>query len=99
MQPREFTCFIFIAQPNMQGPLADAELNVLVVCGSLADGVHRYPRKDGESCECKDGWGGINCNGAFPLLLFSPAYISASDITHCKQSYHLYIRCPSSLSE
>ena len=33
-------------------------------CGSLADGDHRYPRKEGEKCSCKDGWGGINCNGA-----------------------------------
>jgi len=84
---------------NMWGPLANAELNVLVVCGSLVDGENRYPRKDGESCECKDGWGGINCNGAFPLLPFSPAYIRSSDITLCEQSYHPSICCPSSLSE
>jgi len=33
-------------------------------CDSLADGDHRRPREEGESCKCKDGWGGINCNGA-----------------------------------
>ncbi|KAJ8295972.1 ABC transporter G family member [Rhodotorula toruloides] len=31
------------------------------LCGSLADGSERYPR-EGDTCECKDGWGGINCN-------------------------------------
>ncbi|KAL1966387.1 hypothetical protein VTN77DRAFT_4529 [Rasamsonia byssochlamydoides] len=30
-------------------------------CGSLADGVNRAPRQD-KYCDCKDGWGGINCN-------------------------------------
>jgi hypothetical protein len=33
------------------------------VCGALTDGDERYPRPDGELCQCKDGWGGINCNG------------------------------------
>lgn len=32
-------------------------------CDSLADGEHRRLREDGKECECKDGWGGINCNG------------------------------------
>ncbi|KAI9706648.1 MAG: hypothetical protein M1836_003657 [Candelina mexicana] len=31
------------------------------VCGSLADGNERLPR-EGETCDCKEGWGGINCN-------------------------------------
>ncbi|BGP38555.1 FAD-dependent urate hydroxylase [Rhodotorula kratochvilovae] len=31
------------------------------LCGSLADGSERYPR-EGDTCDCKDGWGGINCN-------------------------------------
>lgn len=31
------------------------------VCGSLADGPGRAIRK-GQTCSCKDGWGGINCN-------------------------------------
>lgn len=31
------------------------------LCGSLADGANRSPRK-GKSCECRDGWAGINCN-------------------------------------
>lgn len=43
------------------------------VCGALTDGDERYPRPEGELCECKDGWGGINCNGKFALTghLFS----------------------------
>jgi len=32
-----------------------------VVCGSLADGKQRLPR-EGEDCQCKDGWTGLNCN-------------------------------------
>jgi hypothetical protein len=32
-------------------------------CDSLADGEERHLREDGKDCECKDGWGGINCNG------------------------------------
>lgn len=36
-------------------------------CGSLADD-QRIPREDGQKCDCKDGWGGINCNGSlYPL--------------------------------
>ncbi|KAF4629027.1 hypothetical protein G7Y89_g9123 [Cudoniella acicularis] len=31
------------------------------VCGSLADGENR-PIRDGQFCECKEGWTGINCN-------------------------------------
>ena len=31
------------------------------LCGSLADGNNRLPRK-GKQCNCKDGWEGINCN-------------------------------------
>jgi hypothetical protein len=34
-----------------------------IVCGALTDGDERYPRPDGELCHCKEGWGGINCNG------------------------------------
>jgi hypothetical protein len=32
-------------------------------CDSLADGVHRRPRDGNVPCECKDDWGGVNCNG------------------------------------
>lgn len=33
------------------------------LCGSLADGNQREPRKEDErSCACKEGWTGINCN-------------------------------------
>jgi hypothetical protein len=38
-------------------------LPLIVVCGALTDGDERYPRPDGELCHCKEGWGGINCNG------------------------------------
>ena len=31
------------------------------LCGSLADGKNRSPRQ-GDSCDCKDGWEGVNCN-------------------------------------
>ena len=31
------------------------------LCGSLADGKNRSPRKD-KKCDCKEGWEGINCN-------------------------------------
>ncbi|GAA5884428.1 hypothetical protein JCM6882_005248 [Rhodosporidiobolus microsporus] len=31
------------------------------LCGSLADGDQRFPR-EGDSCECDEGWGGLNCN-------------------------------------
>ncbi|TNY21418.1 hypothetical protein DMC30DRAFT_350707 [Rhodotorula diobovata] len=31
------------------------------LCGSLADGSERYPR-EGDTCQCKQGWSGINCN-------------------------------------
>ena len=33
------------------------------LCGALPDGDQREPRPDDvQSCECNDGWGGINCN-------------------------------------
>ena len=33
------------------------------LCGSLADGDQREPRPDEtRTCDCKDGWEGINCN-------------------------------------
>ena len=33
------------------------------LCGSLADGKSRLPRGEGQrSCDCKEGWEGINCN-------------------------------------
>jgi ABC-type multidrug transport system ATPase subunit len=31
------------------------------LCGALSDGKNRSPRK-GDTCECKDGWEGVNCN-------------------------------------
>lgn len=38
----------------------DAYLTILV-CGSLADGKNR-PMRPAESCQCDEGWTGINCN-------------------------------------
>ncbi len=35
----------------------------MIVCGALSDGDSRYPRPEGKECQCKDGWGGVNCNG------------------------------------
>jgi hypothetical protein len=32
------------------------------VCGALSDGRERDPRQ-GDHCECPEGWEGINCNG------------------------------------
>ncbi|KAK9471520.1 uncharacterized protein V1510DRAFT_426777 [Dipodascopsis tothii] len=34
------------------------------VCGSLSAGRDRMPRR-GSTCDCDDGWGGINCNGLY----------------------------------
>ncbi|CAG8034580.1 unnamed protein product [Penicillium olsonii] len=31
------------------------------LCGSLADDLNR-PQRDSDTCKCKDGWKGINCN-------------------------------------
>lgn len=31
------------------------------LCGSLADDLNR-PQRDSDSCKCKNGWKGINCN-------------------------------------
>ncbi|KPI45680.1 putative ATP-dependent permease [Cyphellophora attinorum] len=31
------------------------------LCGALADGKNRSPR-EGDKCDCKDGWEGVNCN-------------------------------------
>lgn len=31
------------------------------VCGGLSDGPNR-PVRNGTTCDCEDGWGGINCN-------------------------------------
>ena len=49
-------------------------------CDSLADGDQRRLREDGKTCECKEGWGGINCNGE--------TYIASCDTT-----YSLYSVC------
>ncbi|KAG0243696.1 hypothetical protein BGW41_001569 [Actinomortierella wolfii] len=32
-----------------------------MVCGGLSDGKDR-PQREGKSCQCKEGWTGINCN-------------------------------------
>ncbi|KAF7789625.1 hypothetical protein EIP86_000571 [Pleurotus ostreatoroseus] len=37
-------------------------INARPECDSLADGEKRRQREEGKKCECKDGWGGVNCN-------------------------------------
>lgn len=37
-------------------------LKYFSVCDSLADGAERHQRKEGTSCQCDEGWGGLNCN-------------------------------------
>lgn len=52
------------------------------VCGSLADGSERYPR-EGDTCDCKPGWGGINCNCAsltHSLYSHGPCARAAADV-------------------
>lgn len=44
-------------------------------CDSLADGGERHLREDGRECECKDGWGGINCNGLSPRYAVPRSYL------------------------
>ena len=44
---------------------SEISAHVCTECDSLADGVERHLREDGKECQCKDGWGGINCNGMF----------------------------------
>lgn len=33
-----------------------------IVCGSLAKGNEHRQIREGDRCECDEGWGGINCN-------------------------------------
>ena len=43
--------------------LDDFKCHQFAQCGSLADGRDRAPRSpDQQSCKCKDGWEGVNCN-------------------------------------
>jgi len=49
-------------------PRTLTEVWLRIECDSLANGEHRLPRAPGEQCHCKDGWGGINCNGSSPAL-------------------------------
>ncbi|KIW17505.1 hypothetical protein PV08_04699 [Exophiala spinifera] len=62
----EFKCLQFANCGNVNGkcvcpPGFGGDDCAEPLCGSLADGKNRSPRK-GSECECKDGWEGINCN-------------------------------------
>lgn len=39
------------------------------VCGGLSDGLDR-PVRNSTTCECSDGWSGINCNSMFVCFFF-----------------------------
>ncbi|KAJ9605043.1 FAD-dependent urate hydroxylase [Cladophialophora chaetospira] len=62
----EFSCFQFANCSSANGkcvcpPGFGGDDCADPLCGSLADGKNRSPRK-GDKCECKDGWEGVNCN-------------------------------------
>jgi hypothetical protein len=74
--------------------------HVYAECDSLADGEERHLREEGKACQCKDGWGGINCNGSSVrstssavLQLFSslPNRLLLCQLSHPRQ--HNFIRC------
>jgi hypothetical protein len=54
-------CLLPRKSPTQRRLDAD-HLHFSLECGSLADGVER-PLRENEPCQCKEGWGGINCNG------------------------------------
>ncbi len=61
LTPRKFCNDVILSSGNSNGPSE---------CDSLADGKERRQREDGKQCECKEGWGGVNCNGMIPKLLY-----------------------------
>ena len=64
----EFECKQFADCSSANGkcscpPGFGAEDCAAPLCGSLADGKNRSPRpEDQGTCECKEGWTGVNCN-------------------------------------
>lgn len=47
--------------PHLRKQNTMLTLITITVCGSLADGKER-PMRQGDTCDCKEGWAGINCN-------------------------------------
>jgi hypothetical protein len=62
----ELTVSFLVLFPALSTDLR-ALLTSHVECDSLADGDQRRLREEGKPCECKEGWGGINCNGDHSL--------------------------------
>lgn len=66
-----------------------------VVCGSLARGLDR-PIRDGSSCDCDEGWAGINCNVCTNDLACDPL-MGTKDGGRCYKSgwtvNHAYQMC------
>ncbi|KAB5594904.1 ATP-dependent permease [Ceratobasidium theobromae] len=58
--PNPFTDLTLTDNANVHQVIQGSIVSPL--CGSLADGKERHPRPEGEQCQCKEGWTGINCN-------------------------------------
>jgi hypothetical protein len=66
--PYVYERFLIIVWPHLTN----------IECDSLADGVHRRPRDGNTTCECKDGWGGVNCNGVLFVVFLASFEMSTA---------------------